>query len=124
MYSVIPYLYRDAANYKANGTIVVAGTLSNKEIASIRAVLDDKEGFIPFDLDLPTVTELQPGMQCFPSEDDHVWHELLLDDIEVVEARPEGGTDATATDLLAAFRKVGTPTNWNVQGAMQRLGLP
>ena len=71
--------------------------------------------FIPSQVGL---TNLQERMIGFPSEDDHVWHELAPDGMEPTDEEPT--IDLTAQELLHAFRRA----TWDVVGTLKELGIP
>lgn len=121
-YTVVPYQYRDAANYKAGGEIILAGLLSEVDISAIKSKLDSGEYFIPHDLGLG-IPELQDTLESFPSEDDHVYHELLLDEREVVSELPEGKVAIPAQSFVEAFAVLKDVDTWNVVAATERLGV-
>lgn len=121
-YTVVSYQYRDAANYKAGGEIILAGLLSEADIGAIRSKLDSGEYFIPHDLGLD-IAELQDTLESFPSEDDHVYHELLLEEREVVSELPEGKVAIPAQSFVDAFKALKDVDTWNVRAATERLGV-
>lgn len=121
--TVVPYLYRDAGNYKVHGTIVLNGVLSAENKEAIRATLADFEKFIPVDLELG-IPELQRQSEVFPSEDDHLWHELELDLATEVQQLPPGTPEPiAAAAFVEAFLKVGHPASWDILAAVDRLQL-
>lgn len=123
MYTLIPYLYRDASNYKQSETIVIEGKLSAEDIALVRSRLDAGENFIPGDLGL-NIEELQPRNEGFPSADDHVWHELQLEALETSETAPKGSSPIAAAAFVAAFARFPRRLDaWDVIKAVERLGL-
>lgn len=123
MYTVFPYYYRDASNFKEFDQFVVQGELSPEELAHIGAKLESQEFFIPGDLAPLGIAELQPRMASYPSDDDHVWHTLGLGDISTTETVPEGTAVISKEALLKAFAAITGPEGWDVSGAMDRLGL-
>jgi hypothetical protein len=124
MFTVIPYLYRDAANYKQANEIVLDGELSSADIAAIESKLSDGEYFIPGDLAGLGVEELQPRSSGFPSTDDHVYHELELGSLEVQATVPEGTVVLSKDEFLKAFEAISNSEAWDVAGCMARLDLP
>lgn len=109
------YLYRDASNYKASSSCVLAGEITADDQRMIRARLDDGVAFIPSQVGLP---DQQPHfLQYGPlNDDDHVWHELVS--ISDTTEAPTG--ELSADTVVAAFRTV---DEWNIAAAMERLGL-
>lgn len=80
--------YADASNYKDAYLLVAEGTITDTDRGRLAASVDDTDGdgdrfFIPMQIGLPHAAAQMVG---FPNEDDHVWHSLDLDEIEVVEA--------------------------------------
>lgn len=122
MFTTLPYLYRDASNYKEGSTIVLDGVLSDDDAAAISATFDSSEFFIPFDLHLG-IAELQSRLTSYPSEDDHVWHTLELEDREVTETVPEGTTTLPVTLFVQSFKDVAARGGWDVRRAVDRLGV-
>lgn len=113
MNTLFSYLYRDASNYKQYEDIILEGTLNQEEINQIHAKLDNKEFFIPAQVGLEN---LQTRMMHFPSEDDHIWHELTS--IVLTEDAPN--TPITAEELLSNFNNV---KKWDVSKYSQELGI-
>ena len=112
MNTKISYMYRDASNYKAHREIVVEGELS---LSEIEGVLEDGENFIPYQVG---VEELQEELTSFPSEDDHVWHELVA-----VEATSNEPTEVISAEELKRNFILAGEKGWDVSGAMERLGI-
>jgi hypothetical protein len=79
--TVIPVVYRDAANWKLHEQYVLRGAITPEQEARLRATLNEDAGLHHF---IPTQigeTHLGPFNDRW-TEDDHVWHELGVDDIE------------------------------------------
>jgi hypothetical protein len=87
----INYLYRDAANYKQFGEVVVAGSMERNQLAPL---LKDQEFFIPSKVGM---ADIQPDMR---TEDDHIWHEIIS--LEQTSENPSLGI--TADQLLQRFK--------------------
>lgn len=119
---MLPYLYRDAANYKAHSTIYLEGRLHNAAISAIERKLESVNGFIPFDLQLG-IDELQDQLTSFPSDDDHVFHEFDFDGIEYLEAAPEGENVIVLKDFLDSFERITDASSWDVAAAEIRLNI-
>lgn len=82
--TIIPVQYRDAANYKTRARIVLDGAITGSQIEAVRAALDEGEYYVPGQLGMD---HLGTGAwSSFPCEDDHGWHEMELDGIEVAPA--------------------------------------
>ena len=86
-HTIFEYLYRDSSNYKAWGAILLEGSHTARDEASLRSKLDSGEFFVPGHVGIPC---LQPVIWLAgfpPNNDDHEFHEFI-------ELRP-----ATTADL-------------------------
>jgi hypothetical protein len=106
----IEYMYRDGANYKVYRSLVVEGSVSDVQL---RECMDD-ESFIPSQVGL---VDLQPELVAYPSDEDHVWHEL----VEVEPTDDPVNFHLTASELLNNFRN--RKGNWSVTEATLLHGL-
>jgi len=113
MNTSLSYMYRDASNYKASLDVVLEGTLTDQQKDAIKAKLEDGENFIPSQVGLE---DLQPRLTSFPSEDDHVWHELV--GIEETEEEPTETMDAEEF-----HKNITAVAEWDIETAMNDLGL-
>lgn len=110
------YLYRDASNYKAYRDLVLEGELS---LEDIKSVLEDGEHFIPDQVGMPELqAELGQYGAEFPSEDDHIWHEI--DSVEATDEEPD--FELTAEQVKKLFADV-KEVGWKVTEASERLGI-
>lgn len=109
--TVVPVMYRDAANYKRCARIILDGAITGSQIDEVRQGLDEGEFFVPEQLGMEHLG-WSSGWSSYPCEDDHGWHEMNLSGIEVVPGHAgafiEGvGTDvATVTQFLARIAAV------------------
>lgn len=117
-FTAFNYLYRDASNYKVHDTVYLIGEFTPAQREAIKLTLDGNEFFIPAQVGLDS---LQSQLESFPSADDHVWHELNFDEVEVLDTLPENTTaELTTTELANRFANVNF---WDVPREMRRLGL-
>jgi hypothetical protein len=107
------YLYRDGSNYKQHHAVVFAGAITDAERRALLARLDDGSYFIPSQVGLEDLQHRFGGL----TDDDHPWHELEADDIEVADAVPSHGD---VHDFVVRF----CATTWDAAAASARLGLP
>jgi len=91
------YMYRDGANYKFRGRVIISGTLSLEEL---NEHLLFGEYFIPEDVGLP---DLSPSVR---GDDDHDLHEFE----EIVRA--EEGNPLISADVLLARMKAANRAGW------------
>jgi hypothetical protein len=97
----IEYLYRDAGNYKAWGSVVVAGEFT---FESVEPYFNDHGCFIASQVGLPDPQWYwRSNGYRFPTEDDDVWCELEADGCEPTDDPPT--CDLTAAELAARFKQ-------------------
>ena len=102
----IRYLYRDAANYKSWGTIVVAGRVRFRDI---EPYLFDGILFLPEYVRFPRLPV--PGKE-WDDELDHVYHELSPDFFTPTSDPPTISIDSTK--LIECFR-LGASRGWQYE---------
>ena len=108
----ILYGYRDASNYKTypEEDVIVSGELA---WADFEPVLHMGEMFIPSEIGLP---DLQSQLENFPTEDDHIWHELI--DLEPTEKDPT--VEVAANEINARLQSIGD-SGWDEAAAIKKL---
>jgi hypothetical protein len=103
------YLYRDASNYKAFGTVYLRGTLTRAEQRDLVSYLESGEFFVAEQIGIPALRNFLLGFDRTPSEDDHVWHAFEgFRDNAPLPAGSEIWGESSA--LIAAFQAVNH--NW------------
>jgi len=105
-YSVFEYLYRDAANYKAWGSLLLSGKPTQMDIAALRACMESGEYFVAEQVGVPPLYEELWALSDGPTEDDHALHEF----VELRSAKQEDTETLTLfgelSKLLNAFQAV------------------
>jgi hypothetical protein len=103
---ILEYLYRDAGNFKAFGSVALSGILTTAEMEEIRARLLPDGLFIAEQLGIPPLYGELYRWSGGPTSEDHCWHEL-------VDIRNRGESDlqapsmwGRARDFLARIRLV------------------
>jgi hypothetical protein len=76
-HSVFEYLYRDAANYKAWGSLLLSGVPSQENIAALRACMESGEYFVAEQVGIRPLYEELWALSDGPTEDDHALHEFV-----------------------------------------------
>ena len=77
MWSAFDYMYRDAGNFKAFGTIILQGTLETIDQELLRSRLSDGEFIIAEQVGVPPLyTELY-RWSGGATNSDHCWHEFI-----------------------------------------------
>ena len=109
-YLAFDYLYRDASNYKAFGTVWLSGSLSETERAELVSCCDDGDFFIAEQVGVPALYGALFSDGGGPTDDDHAWH--MIDGIREQVSLPEDANLwGKASTLLCAFRAA--KGNWN-----------
>lgn len=119
----IPYGYTCAGGWGKSSDIYLDAILTADEREMIVSKLDGEEFFIPGNLTNVKIAELQPTMDTFPTEDDHVFHVLDLGNSAELHEAPAGATVISAKAFVAAFEAIKGPNDWDCVIATQRLGL-
>jgi hypothetical protein len=109
--TALEYMYRDASNYKTGERVIFAGAITDEQRATIAAGLKDGSYLIAEQVDLSNLRETWETH----FEDDHVWHELDMDDISLTEEDPT--EHQTIADFAARFEGIA----WDVNAAVARL---
>lgn len=100
------YLYRDASNFKAFGSVTLDRRINDAELAAIRGKLDGGEFFIAEQVGVPPLYEKLYQSSGGPTEADHCWHEFVA----LREGCQLGPADLSAGELVARFAEV---RQWN-----------
>lgn len=113
MWTELEYMYRDAGNYKAYGTVLLSGSIDPSDRRDIVSKMDDGLYFIAEQVGLPTLYHELEKWSSGPTRDDHCWHEFL-DFVEHPQLSEPETTSAwgSAALLIDRFRRVGV---WNEQ---------
>lgn len=105
MFTLFQYQYRDAANFKAFGRLILKGALTSDDIQSIRAQMSGDGLFIAEQLHVPPLYEQLYQWSHGPTQSDHCWHEFVdirvVDEVDRTEAVVERSAKEFAADLLA-----------------------
>lgn len=105
------YLYRDAGNFKARGTILLRGIMSSDDQKRLVDSLEAEEFFIAEQVAIPCLYDKLFELSDGPTPSDHAWHSFVdcrqVDPSETENRQLWGDTD----DLLTAFESV---SEWNV----------
>lgn len=118
MNTQIEYMYRDGSNYKQWDIIVLEGEITDNEKNQIKNALDTEQYFIPSQVGLKDLQERMGDCGTgYPTEDDHVWHELDIEDISLVNDKPTETFDIH--ELVKRFKGI----TWDIEEAMKENGL-
>lgn len=103
---VFDYLYRDAANYKVWGSLLLSGVPSQEDIEALRACMESGEYFVAEQVGIPPLYDELWALSDGPTEDDHALHEF----VELRSANPEDTETlplfGELTKLLKTFQGV------------------
>ena len=73
-YTIFEYLYCDAGNFKARGSVLLAGSMSTVERDAIVSKMESREFFIAEQIGIATLCHVLYETSGGPTSDDHVWH--------------------------------------------------
>jgi hypothetical protein len=76
-WTIFEYLYRDAGNFKAFGSIALEGRINNADREAIRAKFDGGGLFIAEQIGVPPLYEHLYQWSDGPTTSDHCWHEFI-----------------------------------------------
>lgn len=108
-FSIFEYLYRDASNYKAWGTLLLKGNASSADIEVLKNTFESGEFFIAEQMGIPLLYAELWEFSSGPSSDDHVWHTFYA-------LRPATGDDIkdpvfdTVKNFILKIKEI---NNWN-----------
>lgn len=112
MYSAFEYLYRDAANYKAWGRVLLHGFPRPSEVDFLTSCLEDGMYFVAEQVGLPVLYETLYTVSGGQTKDDHAFHEFFAWQNVSHEGKEPLTTWGSVEDLLGAFRAA--KNNWDV----------
>lgn len=75
-YCIFEYLYRDAANYKAWGEILLLGVASPNDVVALRASLESDTYFVAEQVGIPALYKELWELSGGRTSDDHALHEF------------------------------------------------
>lgn len=75
-FSIFEYLYRDASNYKAWGSLVLRGGFKLSDLEILKSKFDAGSYFIAEQLCIPPLYAELWQYSDGPTMNDHVWHEF------------------------------------------------
>lgn len=107
-FCVFEYLYRDADNFKAWGSLLLKGVLTDAQVAGMKSKFESEEFFIAEQIGVPPLYQELWEYSDGPTESDHVWHEFfsLRPSVEndLVEGTPWGTANALFTAVSGIAR--------------------
>jgi len=109
MWTAFDYMYRDAGNFKAFGTIVLKGYLSTGDQEIVCTSLDGGEFFVAEQVGVPALYDDLYKWSAGPTVSDHCWHTFI--GFRELNSAPEKGVvvfDAAA--FISRFKSV---TEWD-----------
>ena len=106
--TLVPYMYRDAHNYKAHAEVVFDGTITDEERTALEAGLQDGEYFVPGSVDLADARDVDSRWTgVWDDEIDHNLNEIHMDEIEVCDRAPTD--ERTISEFVAALVALNDP---------------
>lgn len=111
-YSVFEYLYRDAANYKAWGKLLLSGQLEDEQMNKMLKRFDSGEFFIAEQIGIPSLDEDLWQYSNGANADDHIWHSFHSLRPATNEEIIAGNVWGSAHDLLSTILSI---SSWNIK---------
>lgn len=109
MMTLFEYLYRDAGNFKAFGSVALEGALSEEELERVGALLDGDGLFIAEQINVPVLYQQLYQWSGGATRSDHCWHEFLrvtvVEDGEVSPKAHRWGSADRFLKMLASVRR-------------------
>ncbi len=103
--NIFEYCYRDAANYKVWGALLLQGTVTISDIEKLQSKLNAGEFFIAEQVGVPPLHAKLWQLSGGASVDDHVWHTF-----DALRPAAQDETAAsifdTVENLVAKFKAV------------------
>ncbi len=104
----LAYMYRDASNYKSHHAVILPTALTDEEVntalTALRICGSDDE-FVPEDVGLHSLVPDNVN------DDDHCLHELVFDEIQIVDRKPD--REILFEDFAARFIVLDVHNDWN-----------
>ena len=111
-YTAFEYIYRDASNYKAFGTILATGGMTKADIRKLIDCFEDYNLFVAEQVGIPVLYEQLYQYSDGPTDDDHVYHEFLLCRTATMKEVRTLSLWGSTQNLLATFQKA--KGQWNL----------
>ena len=108
MLTAFDYMYRDAGNFKALGTVTLDRRLDKRDQELIRRRLSSGEFFIAEQVGVAPLYRELYKWSGGPTSDDHGWHEFV--GFRALSEREEGTEAIDAREFVARFAAV---EDWN-----------
>jgi len=118
--------YRDAANWGASETVILAGEMTPELFDRLKRTLSDDCFLIAYQVGLPTPSGRMGEFGAFPTENDHVWttiSEFMVgpDSVQDLLTDAEPTEEITLEEFVEKLEQI---SDWDVGAEMERLGIP
>lgn len=105
MWTIFEYMYRDASNFKAYGTLPLDGIVTAADEQLVRNRLESEEFFIAEQIGVPALYEQLYQWSGGSRPSDHCWHEFV--GFRELTTPPEGSSPPiTSGEFIARFAEV------------------
>lgn len=105
MMTLFHYRYRDAENYKANGTVALTGVVSSQCWEAALTRLEESAFFVAEQLGVPPLYSALYQFSGGPTLADHCWHEFI--EVAVTDGlEPDTHLWGSAADFTARLSAV------------------
>lgn len=104
MRTAFDYMYRDAGNFKAFGSVTLAGAVAEADVKAFRNLLSSGEFFIAEQVGVPSLYAELYEWSGGSTNSDHCWHEFV--GFRALNACPEDEPAIPVSDFVAIFNSV------------------
>jgi hypothetical protein len=106
-HTLFEYLYRDGGNFKAFGSVLFDGGLSEEQLCQARAKFAGDGLFVAEQLGLPPLYEQLYVYSGGPISTDHCWHEFRdIRPVAIADVPPDTRAFGPAAEFLACLLAV------------------
>lgn len=105
-FSIFEYFYRDAANYKAWGAILLEGLASHHAVHEMQRCFEAQTFFIAEQINIPPLYSELWLLSNGPTSDDHVWHSFHALRPAATKEVEESAIFGTVDSLVQAVRAI------------------
>lgn len=112
-FTIFEYLYRDAANFKSYGSILLSGRITQPERELIEGKLESGEFFIAEQIGIQPLYEALYELSGGATEQDHAWHSFGgFRDVTDADALDDMECWGSTEEFTKRFARI---KSWNVQ---------
>ena len=109
--SIFEYLYRDSGNFKVWGALLLSGSSSREDEATLRNCLESEEFFVAEQVGIPVLYRELWALSGGPTSADHAFHEFIALRPTTIDDDLSQSITCSVSHLLDRFRR--NAGKWN-----------